>query len=119
MSAEYLGVDQAPTREQIDRGQGLVLLEFGTNWCPICKALAPYVSRLLEQHPEVRHVKVEDGPGRKLGRSFGVKFWPNLVFLRDGAMIRQLARPTRVELQEAFEQFVAAPAAPAPARPQS
>jgi thioredoxin len=114
MSAAYLGVDQAPSRDDIDRGQGLVLLEFGTDWCPICRALAPHVSRLLEQHPEVRHVKVEDGPGRKLGRSFRVKFWPNLVLLRDGAVVRQLVRPTRAELQEAFEAFVAAPAAPGP-----
>src|SRR6185503_1221884 len=109
MSAAYLRVEEAPSREEIDRGTGLVLLEFGTDWCPICKALAPHVSRLLEQHPEVRHVKVEDGPGRKLGRSFGVKFWPNLVLLRDGAVVRQLARPTRDELREAFAAFVAAP----------
>jgi thioredoxin 1 len=37
----------------------------------------------------VRHVKVEDGSGRRLGRSFGVKLWPTLVFLRDG---REVAR---------------------------
>ena len=116
MSAEYLGVDEAPTREQIDRERGLVLLEFGTSWCPICRALAPYVTRLLADHPEVRHVKVEDGPGRKLGRSFAVKFWPNLVLLRDGAVVRQLARPTRDELQEAFQAFVAMPATPGPAQ---
>ena len=103
---DYLPVEQAPSREEIDRGQGLVLLEFGTSWCPICRALAPYVSRLVEQHPQVRHVKVEDGPGRKLGRSFGVKLWPNLVFLKDGAVVRQLVRPTRGELQETFAQFV-------------
>jgi thioredoxin 1 len=107
MAAGYLPVEQAPSREEIDRGPGLVLLEFGTDWCPICRALAPYVSRLLEQNPQVRHVKVEDGPGRKLGRSFAVKFWPNLVFLKDGAVVRQLVRPTRAELQEAFAEFVA------------
>ena len=107
MGADYLSVEETPTREEIDRGQGLVLLEFGTDWCPICRALAPYVSRLLEEHPQVRHVKVADGPGRKLGRSFGVKLWPNLVFLKDGAVVRQLARPTRTELQETFAAFVA------------
>jgi thioredoxin 1 len=50
----------------------------------------------------VRHVKVEDGPGQPLGRSFGVRLWPNLVFLRDGRIVRQLARPTYEELDEAF-----------------
>jgi thioredoxin 1 len=106
MSADYLTLEEAPSREEMDRSQGLVLLEFGTDWCPICRALQPYVARLLEQHPQVRHVKVEDGPGRKLGRSFQVKLWPNLVFLKDGAVFRQLARPTRTALQETFASFV-------------
>jgi thioredoxin 1 len=107
MSAEYLGLEQAPSREEIDRTRGLVLLEFGTGWCPICRALAPHVGKLLDEHPQVKHVKVEDGPGRKLGRSFGVRLWPNLVFLKDGAVVRQLARPTRHELQDTFAEFVA------------
>jgi thioredoxin 1 len=109
-SAAYLGLDEAPSREEIDRGTGLVLLEFGTDWCPLCRALVPYVSDLLGKHPHVRHVKVEDGPGRALGRSFRVRLWPNLVFLKDGAVVRQLARPTARELREAFAEFVAAPA---------
>jgi len=50
----------------------------------------------------VAHVKVEDGPGRPLGRSFRVKLWPSLVFLRDGKVVRQVARPSHAELDEAF-----------------
>ena len=107
MSVSYLPVENAPSREEIDRGSGLVLLEFGTDWCPLCRATAPHVARLLAQHPDVRHIKVEDGPGRKLGRSFQVRLWPNLVFLKDGVLVRQLARPTAADLQEAFAAFTA------------
>ena len=39
------------------------------------------------------HVKVEDGPGRRLGRSFGIKLWPTLVFLKDGVEVARLVRP--------------------------
>jgi thioredoxin 1 len=100
--ADYLPLEQAPTREEIDRAPGLVLLEFGTDWCGICRATAPRIASLLQQHPQVRHVKVEDGSGRRLGRSFGVRLWPNLVFLKDGVVVRQLARPGPAELSEAF-----------------
>jgi thioredoxin 1 len=103
---EYLDETQAPTREEIDRSAGRVLLEFGTPWCGICRALAPRVALLLEQYPQVRHVKVEDGPGQPLGRSFGVRLWPNLVFLRDGRMLRQLARPSHDQLDEAFQALL-------------
>jgi thioredoxin 1 len=99
---DYRDESRTPTRDEIDAGAGLVLLEFGTSWCGICRALAPKVGQLLDAHPEIRHVKVEDGPGRPLGRSFRVRLWPNLVFLRDGQVVRQLARPSHADLEEAF-----------------
>ena len=107
MTLPYIGPGQAPSRDEVDRTPGPMVLEFGTGWCGFCRAAAPHIASLLERHPEVRHVKVEDGPGRRLGRSFAVKRWPNLVFLRDGVVVRQLARPTAAELREAFEALAA------------
>ena len=99
---DYVPSDQAPSRDEIDASTGLVLLEFGTPWCGICQAAQPRVAALLREHPTIRHIKVEDGPGLSLGRSFGVKLWPNFVFLKDGAVVRQLARPDVARLKEAF-----------------
>jgi thioredoxin 1 len=81
---------------------GSVVVEFGTAWCGFCRAAAPQVESLVREHPGIRHLKVEDGPGRPLGRSFRVRLWPNFVFLRDGVIVRQLARPRANELKEAF-----------------
>jgi len=89
----------------VDAMPGRVLVEFGTEWCGFCRALEPSVTTLVGRHPEVAHVKVEDGPGQPLGRSFQVRMWPNLVFLRDGKVVRQLARPSRNELEAAFDEF--------------
>lgn len=102
MTADYLEESEAPTRAEVDRMPGSVVVEFGTAWCGFCRAAAPQVESLMRQHPEIRHVKVEDGPGRPLGRSFRVRLWPNFVFLRDGVVVRQLARPSANELKEAF-----------------
>jgi thioredoxin 1 len=102
----YLAPEQAPTRDEIDRSPGLVLLEFGTPWCGICRALAPRIAERLALHPQVRHVRVEDGPGQPLGRSFHVRLWPNLVFLRDGRPLRQLARPGHDALDEAWKALL-------------
>jgi thioredoxin 1 len=90
--------EREPTRLEIDQSNGPVLLEFGASWCPHCQALAPKLDELLESYPGIRHIKVEDGPGQLLGRSFRVKLWPNLVFLRDGQVIKQLARPDEDEV---------------------
>jgi thioredoxin 1 len=108
---EYRDPARTPTRDEIDRGAGAVLLEFGTPSCGHCRALAPRIAELLDRHPEVKHVKVEDGPGEPLGRSFQVRLWPNLVFLRDGQVVRQLARPGHDQLAEALRELVGDPTA--------
>src|SRR5262245_42476591 len=82
-----------PARAEVDRLPGPVLVEFGAPWCPHCQAVQSVLRSLLKEFPAVHHIKVEDGKGRPLGRSFRVKVWPNLVFLRDGRVVTQLARP--------------------------
>ena len=100
--------DREPTREEIDRTEGPVVLEFGASWCPYCRALAPKLAGLLRDYPGVGHIRVEDGPGRPLGRSFRVKLWPNLVFLRDGRVVQQSARPSPAEIREGLEAITRA-----------
>jgi thioredoxin 1 len=91
MSADYIA--PGPTREEIDDTTGAVLLEFGTGWCGRCQAAAPAVAAALKDFPMVRHIKVEDGPGRRLGRSFHIKLWPTLIFLKDGIEVARAVRP--------------------------
>jgi thioredoxin 1 len=107
VTADYLEPQEAPTREAVDRTPGLVLLEFGTSWCGFCRAAQPLVADLLRDNPSVRHIKVEDGPGLPLGRSFRVRLWPNFVLMRDGVVVRQLARPSANELKAAFAALLA------------
>ena len=92
-----------PTRDEVDRMKGPVLLEFGADWCPHCQALQPHLAALLKRYPEVRHINIQDGPGKPLGRSFRVKLWPNLVFLKDGQVVQQLARPDAGAVREGLE----------------
>ena len=86
-----------PTREQIDALPGATLVEFGTDWCGYCQAAQPLIQEVLAAHPNVRHIKVEDGKGRRLGRSFGVKLWPTLVVMHDGGEVARVVRPRSSE----------------------
>ncbi len=81
------------TRAQADALPGPTVLEFGENWCGWCQSAQPHIEAALQGQAGLRHVKVQDGPGRPLGRSYKVKLWPTLVFLKDGIEVARVVRP--------------------------
>lgn len=81
-----------PTREEVNTLKGATVLEFGASWCGYCKAAQPTITSALSHFSNIRHIKIEDGKGRRLGRSFHVKLWPTLVFLKDGVELKRLVR---------------------------
>ncbi|PKO93232.1 MAG: thiol reductase thioredoxin [Betaproteobacteria bacterium HGW-Betaproteobacteria-10] len=82
-----------PQREEIDAFAEPSLIEFGSAWCGHCQRAQALIAEALADFPSVRHRKIEDGPGRRLGRSFGVKLWPTLIFLKQGKEVARLVRP--------------------------
>ncbi len=98
-----------PARDEIDAIREATVIEFGAAYCGHCRAAQPLIAAALGAHPGVRHIKVEDGPGRRLGRSFRVKLWPTLIFLRQGQELARLVRPGgQTEVEQALRQIDAA-----------
>jgi thioredoxin 1 len=109
MDIEYS--TEQPTRAEVDVLPGATVLDFGTNWCGHCQAAQSIIASALANHDSVRHLKIEDGPGRPLGRSFRVKLWPTLIFLRDGHEVARLVRPNDASMiVDALEQIEGASA---------
>ena len=97
----------APSREEVDLLQGPVLLQFGTDWCGHCQAAAPAVADSLARFSQVRHLLIEDGKGRPLGRTFAVKLWPTLIFLANGKEAGRVVRPTQsVEIDQELQHLL-------------
>ncbi len=86
--------EPGPTRDEVNGWMEPTVLEFGADWCGYCQGAQPLVAEALAEFPAVRHVKVADGKGKPLGRSFAVKLWPTLVFLKDGKEVARAVRPS-------------------------
>jgi thioredoxin 1 len=82
-----------PPRADVDALTGPAVIEFGSNTCGWCRAAQPVIAEAFAGHANVRHIKVEDGKGRPLGRSYRVKLWPTLIFLQDGQEVARVVRP--------------------------
>lgn len=97
----YLSAIEAPSLTEVQALPGLTLLEFGTAWCGHCRAAQPLIAQALATHTLTptpwRHLKIEDGPGRALGRSYSVKLWPTLILLQSGHEVARVVRPGAVE----------------------
>jgi thioredoxin 1 len=91
-----------PAREEIDASTQPTVLEFGAPWCGYCQAAQASISAVLQQRPGVRHIKVEDGKGKQLGRSFRVKLWPTLIYLENGVEKGRAVRPNSTTEIEAI-----------------
>jgi thioredoxin 1 len=95
--------DLEPARAEVDALAGATVVEFGSPWCGYCRAAQPLIAAAFDDHPNVRHIKVADGSGKPLGRSFKVRLWPTLVFMRDGKELSRVVRPTDANaIRQAF-----------------
>jgi thioredoxin 1 len=80
-------------RADLDTTTGALLLEFGSNTCSICRAATPLIDAAVAGMPALPHLRVQDGRGRRLGRSYGIKLWPTLILLRNGKEVARVVRP--------------------------
>ncbi len=93
-------------RAELDLLQTPLVIEFGAQWCGHCMAAQPFIESAFASHPNLQHLKVEDGSGRPLGRSFKVKLWPTLIFMRNGQEVSRLVRPlSAVQISDALAQI--------------
>jgi len=110
MSMNTVYARSEPPRAEIDALQEPAVIEFGSPWCGHCRVAQPLLEAAFADHPRVRHFKIEDASGRRLGRSFGVKLWPTLVFLSDGKEVARLVRPRDASaIERALAQIDAGP----------
>ena len=109
--ADFVSMDKPyaeaePSRAEVNSLPGPTLLEFGSPTCGHCRRAQPLIAAALAAHPRVRHLKVADASGQRLGRSYGVKLWPTLVMLNGGREVARLVRPVEAgEIGKALEKI--------------
>lgn len=84
-SALVTDVTDATYQSEVVDSEQPVLIDFWATWCAPCKAIAPFVEKLAEEHEgNLKVVKIDVQNHRKAAMHFGVTNIPTLVVMKGG-----------------------------------
>jgi thioredoxin 1 len=61
-----------------------VLVDFWAEWCGPCHAVAPVLDRIVDEHEEVKLVKVNIDEEQGLAQRYGVASIPTMILFKGG-----------------------------------
>ncbi len=68
-----------------------VLVDFWAEWCAPCRALAPVIQQIADEHESrLRVVKLDVDSSPSTPAKFSVRAMPTLLFFRDGQVVDSL-----------------------------
>lgn len=66
---------------------GTVILQATATWCSQCKAIAPFVEKLVKQFPEAKFYKYDTDSAGDIAQELGVSQMPVFTIFRDGDLM--------------------------------
>lgn len=83
-----------------------VLVDFGAEWCPPCRALAPTIDALASEYAErAKVVKVDVDASPRLAATYGIQSIPTVLVFKAGQVVRRFVGLTGMaELRGALDR---------------
>ena len=72
---------------EVQKHDGLVVIDLYADWCGPCKMLAPILEELERDYPDVKFCKINVDDDRELAMTFRVQSIPFIAFVKDDTML--------------------------------
>ena len=74
--------------EEIERGEGLAIVDFWAEWCGPCHAVTPAIESLAEEYAgKVKIGKLDVDSNRRVTEKFNVRSIPSILYFKDGELV--------------------------------
>lgn len=77
-------------KNEVLNGKGVTLVDFHATWCGPCKMLAPILSQLEAEMPDVNFVKVDIDTEIPLTMEYGISSVPTMMIFKNGQRVDQM-----------------------------
>jgi thioredoxin 1 len=96
-------VTDATFAREVTGARGAVLVDFGAEWCPPCRAIAPVLEEISrEQGDRLKIVTLDIDENERTTIAYDVMSFPTLILFKDGQPVKRIvgARPKAALLRE-------------------
>lgn len=109
MAENVLELTDANFAAEVDKAEGVCLVDFWAEWCAPCQMVGPIVEELAAEYAGKAKVgKVDCDPNRETAGKFGITAIPSLIIFKDGEVAKRFVGVTgKDDLKAALDQALA------------
>jgi thioredoxin 1 len=94
-------------KNEVEKGKGVAVVDFGASWCGPCLKLAPAIDRMAAEYAGralIGKVDVDQEPD--LASQFDVLSVPTILFFKDGRKVDQITGAYEQKIRERIESLL-------------
>jgi thioredoxin 1 len=109
MAGNLVAVTDADFEQEVEKHQGVAVVDFWAVWCGPCRMIAPILEQLsVEYADKVKVTKLDVDTNQKTSMRFNVRSIPTLLFFKDGKVVDQvIGAVPKSALEAKFKQHTA------------
>jgi thioredoxin 1 len=89
--SNVIAVTDADFEQQVEKADGLTIVDFWATWCGPCRMVAPILDQLATEYEgKLKVTKLDVDANIKTGSRFNVRSIPTLLFFKGGKVVDQI-----------------------------
>ena len=86
--ANAIAVTDADFESEVEKHEGLAVVDFWATWCGPCRMVAPIVEQLAAEYEgKAKVLKLDVDTNQRTATRFNIRSIPQILFFKDGKLV--------------------------------